>query len=58
MLIGKSLLDHEKLFSPNDYEKNDVIILKYFQKLKRRKNYTALFAVSIENLKNLKYHIY
>ena len=25
MLKGKSLLDHIKLFSPNDYEKNDNI---------------------------------
>ena len=31
MLKGKSLLDYTKLFSPNDYEKNDKIILKYFQ---------------------------
>ena len=30
MLKGKSLLDHTSLFSPNDYEKNDKIILKYF----------------------------
>ena len=28
---GKSLLEDENLFSPNDYEKNDKIILKYFQ---------------------------
>ena len=27
---GKRLLDCKKLFSPNDYEKNDKIILKYF----------------------------
>ena len=26
-----SLLDHANLFSPNEYEKNDKIILKYFQ---------------------------
>ena len=31
MLKGKSLLDYRNLFSPNDYEKNDKIILKYFQ---------------------------
>ena len=35
MLIGKSLLDYTNLFSPNDYEKNDKTILKYFQLLKR-----------------------
>ena len=31
MLKGKSLLDYTNLFSPNEYEKNDKIILKYFQ---------------------------
>ena len=31
ILKGKSLLDYTNLFSPNDYEKNDKIILKYFQ---------------------------
>ena len=31
MLKGKSLLDYTNLFSPNDYEKNDKIILRYFQ---------------------------
>ena len=30
MLKGKSLLDHTSLFSQNDYEKNDKIIVKYF----------------------------
>ena len=31
MLKDKSLLDYTNLFSPNKYEKNDKIILKYFQ---------------------------
>ena len=31
ILKGKSLLDYTNLFSPNSYEKNDKIILKYFQ---------------------------
>ena len=31
MLKGKSLLDYTNLFSPNEYEKNDKIISKYFQ---------------------------
>ena len=31
MLKGKSLLDYINLFSPNDFEKNDKIILKFFQ---------------------------
>ena len=52
MLKGKSLLDYTSLFSPNDYEKNDKIIIKYFQSWK---NYIAIFAVTIENLKKLKY---
>ena len=30
MLKGKSLLDSTNLFSPNDYEKKDETILKYF----------------------------
>ena len=31
MLKGKSLLEYTNLFSPNDYEQNDKIILKYIQ---------------------------
>ena len=31
MIKSKSLLDYTNLFSPNDYEKNDKIILKYSQ---------------------------
>ena len=31
MLKGKSLLDYTTLFSPNYYEKNDKIILKFIQ---------------------------
>ena len=31
MLAGKTLLDYTKLFSPNDYKKNDKIICKYFK---------------------------
>ena len=31
MLKGKSLLEYTNLFSPNGYEKNNKIILKYFQ---------------------------
>ena len=48
ILKGKFFLNFTNSFSPNDYEKND--------KIKRLKNYIALFAVSIENLRNLKYH--
>ena len=49
MLTGKGLFDYTNLFSRNDYEKNDKMIYLYLY------NYIALFAVSIENLKNLKY---
>ena len=31
ILKGKSFLDYTNLFSPSNYEKNDKIILKYFQ---------------------------
>ena len=31
MLKGKSLLEYTNLFSSNDYEENDKIVLKYFQ---------------------------
>ena len=31
MSKGKSLLDYTNLFSSNDYEKNDKILLKYFE---------------------------
>ena len=31
MFKGKGLLDYINLFSPNDYEKNNKIILKYLQ---------------------------
>ena len=31
MLKGKSLLDNANLFSLKEYEKNDKIVLKYFQ---------------------------
>ena len=33
MLKGKSLPDYTSLFSLNEYENNDKIILQYFQEL-------------------------
>ena len=30
MFMGKSLTDYTNLFSPNDFKKNDDIILNYF----------------------------
>ena len=58
MLKGSTLLDYKNYFSPNDYEKNDQIILKYFQKLKRLKgkNYIASFVISVQSFKNFKNH--
>ena len=38
MLKGKSLLPYTNLFSVNDYEKNNKIILKYFLITKKMKN--------------------
>ena len=35
MLKGKILLDYTNLLSPNNYKKNDKIILKNFQQIKR-----------------------
>ena len=37
MLKGKSLLDNINLFPPNDYDKNDKIILTYFKNWKDEK---------------------
>ena len=37
MLKGQGLADYTNLFSSNEYKKNDNVILKYFQKLKRWK---------------------
>ena len=31
MLAGKTLLDNNNLFSPNDYRNNDKILYKYFK---------------------------
>ena len=31
MLEGKSLLEYRNVFYPNEYEKNDKVIIKYFR---------------------------
>ena len=56
MLTGKIFLDYTNLFSPNEYEKNNKIILKYKlnQKTKIKKS-IVLIVVSIENLKIVKH---
>ena len=53
MLKSQSLLGYTNSFC-NDYEKNDKIIFLMTKKMK--KLYIALFAVTIEYLKNLKGH--
>ena len=59
MLKDKSLLKYTNLFRPNDYEKNDKIMLKYFQQNLNNLLYRSIvsivmFAINIENLKKLK----
>ena len=57
MLTGKSLLEYTNLFSPNEYKKNDKMILKYFQQNLTELKCIIMFAINIENLKKLKNHI-
>ena len=53
MLKSKNLLDCTNLFSPNKYEKNDKIILKFFHQLKTYdKKIFELFVVNMENYKS------
>ena len=58
MLKGKSLLEYTNLFSPNEYKKNDKIILQYFQQNLDKLKCIVMFAINLENLKKLKYHIF
>ena len=51
---AKTLLEHTNLFSPNEYKKNDKIILKYFQDNLNKLKCIAMFAINIENLKKTK----
>ena len=39
MLKGRSLLDYTNLFSRNDYENNDKIILEHFQQLETKTSF-------------------
>ena len=54
MLEGTNLLEYSNSFSPNEYKKNDEIILKYFQWWKS----IIMFAINIEKLETLTYHIF
>ena len=55
MLKGKRLLDSATLFSPNDCEKNDIIILKYFQWNLNKLKCIVMFVINIKSFKKLKY---
>ena len=46
---GKSLLEHTNLFSPNEYNANDKIILKYFQEHLNKLKCIVMFQINIEN---------
>ena len=58
MLKGKSLLEFTNLLYPNEYNKNDRIILKYFQQNINKLICILMFAINIENFKKLKYHMF
>ena len=51
MIKDNSLLDHTYLFSFNEYENNDNIIIKYFQWLKTNRKYINIFKKV--NMKNI-----
>ena len=60
MLTRKTLLDYIKIFSPNDYKKNDKVIYKYFKDRYGRKSkfcarlvFSRLFYIC-QNLGNAK----
>ena len=57
MLKGKNLLEYTNVFFPNQYKKNNKVILKYFQQNLNKLKCFVMFVINIENLKNLKYHI-
>ena len=52
MLKLKSLRDYINLFSPNYYENNHKIMLKYFQENRTTLKCIAMFAINIENPKS------
>ena len=52
MLEGKIFLDYTNLFCPNDYEKNDKIILKYEKIIKRSKKMKKLYCVICGKYRN------
>ena len=61
MLKGRSSLDCTDLVSPKAYERNDQIIIKYFQQILKRlkqKIPVVLFVFNMENLKTVRYYTF
>ena len=50
MLKDKSLLKYTNLFFPNEYKKNNEILLKYFQENLFKLKCIVMFSINIENL--------
>ena len=50
MIKSKSLFDYTNLFCPSKYEKNNKLILKYFQKLKTRTDWFIFCHFKLECL--------
>ena len=53
------MLEYTNVFSASEIEKNDKILLKYFQKVFKNlewKKSVILLVVNIKNLKAIKYH--
>ena len=49
MLKGKRLLEYTNLFSPNDYKKNNkIIIIKYFQQNLNNLKCVIMFAINFK----------
>ena len=57
MLKDRSLLECTNLFSPKEYEKNNKIILKYFQIFKMKNIYCVVYG-KYKKCKNPKYHTF
>ena len=50
MLKGKSLLEYTNVFSPNEYKKNEKLILKLFQQNLNKLKCIVMFTINIENI--------
>ena len=51
----KSLLGYRNLFFPNDSEKNDKILLNFFQWNPKKLKCIAMFKVNVESFRRLKH---